>query len=103
MPMNILRKLSTLVKAMALRSPDQRPAETIGVPQQGHGAGPERGADSERGAELQRTTTSAQQASNRHADAAHRPLDRSRVADLLARQDKAGEDTSTQRKKGDRS
>jgi hypothetical protein len=97
MPMNILRKLSTLVKAMALRSPDQRPAETIEAPQQGHGAGPERGA------ELQRTTTSAQQASNRHADAAHRPLDRSRVADLLARQDKAGEDTSTQRKKGDRS
>jgi hypothetical protein len=91
MPMNILRKLSTLVKAMALRSPGERPAETIEAPQQ------------DRDADLERTAMPAQQAPNRHADAEHRPLDRSRVADLLEQQEKIGQDTSTQRKKGDRS
>lgn len=87
--MNILHKLSTLVKAMALRSPGARPAETIQAPQQ------------DQHADLEHNTISAQQAPDRRADAEHRPLDRSRVADLLERQESAAEDTPAQRKKGD--
>lgn len=89
--MNILRKLSTLITAMTSRSTGERPVETIQTPQQDHDA------------DLAHAAMPARRAADRRADAEHQPLDRSRVADLLERQEKAGEDTPTQRKKGDRS
>jgi hypothetical protein len=89
--MNILRKLSTLITAMASRSTGERPAETIQAPRQDDDA------------DLEHTAISAQQALHGRADAERPPLDRSRVSDLLERQRTAGEDTPTQQRKGDRS
>jgi hypothetical protein len=91
MLMNILRKLSTLIAAMTSRSTGERPVETIQTPQQ------------DQDADLAHAAMSAQRAAGRRANAEPQPPDRSRVADLLERRENAGEDTPTQRKKGDRS
>jgi hypothetical protein len=84
MPMNVLRKLSTLIKAMASRGTGDRPAEA--APTQVHGAGVVPAAEEAQRADVQR-----------------QPLDRSRVADLLERQQAPDKDAPAQRKKGDRS
>lgn len=87
--MNVLRKLSTLIKAMASRGTGDRPAEA--APTQVHGAGVVPAAEE------------AQRAEGERADVQRQPLDRSRVADLLERQQAPGKDAPAQRKKGDRS
>ena len=91
--MNVLRRLSTLIKAMASRGTGDRPAEAAPTPQL-------HGADVENAAEQ---TQQAQQAEGERADVQRQPLDRSRVADLLERQQVPGKDAPAQRKKGDRS
>ena len=88
--MNVLRKLSTLIKAMASRGTGGRPTEAAPTPQV-HGAGVVPAAEE------------AQRAEGERADVQRQPLDRSRVADLLERQQAPGKDAPAQRKKGDRS
>lgn len=85
--MNVLRKLSTLIKAMASRGTGDRPAE---APPQVHGAGVVPAAEE------------APQAEGERPDVLLQPLDRSRVADLLEQQQVPDKDTPAQRKKGDR-
>jgi len=90
--MNVLRKLSTLIKALASRGTGDRPAEAAPTPQL-HGAGIEHAAEQ---------AQQAQHAEGRRVDVQRQPLDRSRVADLLERQQAPGEHPPAQRKKGDR-
>jgi hypothetical protein len=91
MPMNILRKLSTLIRAMASRGTDERAAERVSAPLQA------------RDADVEQTAAPAQQTHGERAEVQRQPLDRSRVADLLERQQAPDEDAPAQRKKGDRS
>lgn len=101
--MNVLRRLSTLIKAMASRGTGDRPAEVAPTPQL-HGAGIEHAAG-EAGqidsAAAEHAAAEPQRA--RQADVQRQPLDRSRVADLLERQQAPDRDAPAQRKKGDRS
>lgn len=86
--MNILRKLSTLIKAMASQGTDEQPAGA--VPTQVDGAG------------VVPTAEETQQVKGKRAAVPGEPLDRSRVADLLERQEAPGQDAPAQRRKGDR-
>lgn len=86
--MNILRKLSTLIRAMASPGTDERPADTVPAEAGSGSAGP-------RAEEMQ-------QATGKRAEVQGQPLDRSRVADLLNQQ-APGQDAPAQRQKGDRS
>jgi hypothetical protein len=87
MPMNILRKLSTLIRAMA--SPDTGDRAADRTPAKDD-VGPAPAAEEPPRAKGQRS------------DLQDQPLDRSRVADLLDQQ-ASGQDMPTQRQKGDRS
>ncbi len=86
--MNILRKLSALIRAMA--SPGTHDRATGAAPAQADDAG------------VAPPAQEAQQAKGKRAEAQGQPLDRSRVADLLDQQ-APGQDTPARQQKGDRS
>lgn len=86
--MNILRKLSALFRAMASPSTDDRVRDSGATEPNDAGKAP--------------AVEGAQQPKGKRAEVQGRPLDRSRVADLLDQQASV-EDAPAQRQKGDRS
>lgn len=86
--MNILRKLATLIRAMASPGTDAPAAGPAPAEAEGAGVAP--------------AAEDAQRTMGKRGEVPGQPLDRSRVADLLDQQAQ-GQEMPAQRQKGDRS